>query len=161
MTVQFHPKDDRVMAMLVARLGGASLQEIGDAFGGLTRERVRQVLAEAGWGGRAVGKELGVIAFGNQHTAPARWRRSQRASRARCAKRKAARRRHIRELQRLSAALGRPATLRDLALSEGRPRTTHAHYLYFWKGQPGNSRKALQRLFRMAGLPLPVRGRRP
>lgn len=174
----FRPQNDRQMAMLIARLGGATLEQIGQEFG-VTGERVRQLLQKAGWKDRATGKDIGIVPFGGNsgkgnasHYRQSSAREAQRRERQKAsdAKRKARRAEQVAALQALARHLQRTPTLSEFVGLMGYAPNNAAILTAIWatwhyrpRGEGSGLRlphtDRTKRLYRAAGLPAPQKGR--
>lgn len=162
------PQNDREMAMIVARFGGATLEDIGQEYG-VSRERVRQLCERAGVTQEMLedrplfthkrAMDLGEV-FRQIDAAQAK--RTARKARSRDFRR-TARRRLVTALKALAQQLGRTPTLTELAADQGYQKhslalaTVHfATRIHGPRKTPYGTRSA--RLFRAAGLPPPQVG---
>lgn len=148
--------------MIVARFGGASLEEVGQEFG-VSRERVRQICERAG-------VEKGMLSDRPLFSSPAvarpqdLFRRQDEEAAVRRARKarskdfhRAERRKWADALRALAAALGRTPTLTELAATRGYAKNDSAMATVHFATRPHGPRKTpyterTKRLYRAAGL---------
>lgn len=158
-TIEITVKPGRVADMAVARIGGATLEEIAAVYG-LTRERVRQLLKDSGL-------DQFQTPFKGDPTSDVQANLRNRVLNKGGSRRRAAKHRRrmedIRLLRELAASLERTPTVREYAQSrELLPPDIYARWASRFSGK-GSSRHyinpghGMQRLYHLAGLE--VRGK--
>lgn len=135
-----HP---RLADMAVARLGGATLEEIAEVYR-VSRERVRQLLKEAGL--EAWESPFKATQNARNTTLPSLYRYARQRKR-----KQEKRRRQVEILRALAATLGRVPTFQETAHALGY-RRPHAFFAD-WKSRPHQpARFGTHRFYRCAGL---------